>query len=269
MRAVPFEKHDVVRIGMVGTGLAGRSLLRDLLGVPNAQIVALCDLVPDKAQRARRWPPTRGRRSRRSTRLRSRVRAPRRARRSRSRLHRDAMGMARPVMLAALAHGKHAASECPIGTTLKDLWALVDASERARKHCIQLENCNYGYNEMMVNRMVHAGLFGECCTPRRPTCTTCGRSSSRRRTRGSGARVAHALQLQSLSDARARPVSWYLDVHAGDRFDYIVAMATPERGLTLYREETLKDNKADPRWRERYVTGDLNTSIIRRRRDAP
>ena len=52
MRAVPFEKHDVVRIGMVGTGLRGRSLLRDLLGVPNVQIVALCDLVADKAQRA-------------------------------------------------------------------------------------------------------------------------------------------------------------------------------------------------------------------------
>jgi hypothetical protein len=51
-------------------------------------------------------------------------------------------------------------------------------------------------------------------------------------------------------------------VHAGDRFDYIVAVATPERGLTAYREETIKD-KSDPRWRERYITGDLNTSIIR------
>ena len=56
-------------------------------------------------------------------------------------------------------------------------------------------------------------------------------------------------------------MSWYLDVHAGDRFDYIVAVATPERGLSLYREETV--DKADPRWRERYITGDLNTSIIK------
>jgi predicted dehydrogenase len=64
-------------------------------------------------------------------------------------------------MLAALAHGKHCGSECPIGTTLKELWSLVDASERARRHCMHLENCNYGYNEMLVNRMVHEGVFGE------------------------------------------------------------------------------------------------------------
>ena len=66
-----------------------------------------------------------------------------------------------PVMLAALNAGKHVSSECPFGMTLKDLWALVDASEKSRRHCLQLENCNYGYNEMLVNRLVHAGVLGE------------------------------------------------------------------------------------------------------------
>ena len=31
MRAVPFAKHETVRIGMVGTGLRGRSVLTELL----------------------------------------------------------------------------------------------------------------------------------------------------------------------------------------------------------------------------------------------
>src|ERR1051325_6067058 len=52
MRAVPFEKHDVVRIGIVGTGLRGRSVLNEWLGVDGVKIVALCDVVPDKVQRA-------------------------------------------------------------------------------------------------------------------------------------------------------------------------------------------------------------------------
>src|SRR5882672_10946056 len=52
MRAVPFARHDVVRIGIVGTGLRGRSVLNEWLGVDGVQIVALCDVVPDKAQRA-------------------------------------------------------------------------------------------------------------------------------------------------------------------------------------------------------------------------
>ena len=52
MRGVPFAKHDVVRVGMVGTGLRGRSVLTELLGVDNVKIVALCDVVPDKARMA-------------------------------------------------------------------------------------------------------------------------------------------------------------------------------------------------------------------------
>ena len=38
---------------------------------------------------------------------------------------------------------------------------MVNTSEATQRHCIQLENCCYGYNEMMVLNMVRAGLFGE------------------------------------------------------------------------------------------------------------
>ena len=48
MRAVPFERHDVVRIGMVGTGLRGRSLLKDLLGVPNFVSSHECNPLVDR-----------------------------------------------------------------------------------------------------------------------------------------------------------------------------------------------------------------------------
>src|SRR4051812_47703972 len=52
MRAVPFERHDVVRVGIVGTGLRGRSVLGELLGVDGVRVVALCDVMAEKAQRA-------------------------------------------------------------------------------------------------------------------------------------------------------------------------------------------------------------------------
>jgi predicted dehydrogenase len=166
------------------------------------------------------------------------------------------------VRLAALAHGKHAAAECPIGTTLKDLWALVDASERAGKHCMQLENCNYGYNEMMVNRMVHEGLFGEVLHAEAAYLHDLRKILFETKDEGLWRRAWHTRSNSNLYPTHGLgPVSWYLDVHAGDRFDYIVAVATPERGLSIYREETV--DKSDPRWRERYITGDLNTSIIK------
>jgi predicted dehydrogenase len=263
MRAAPFEKHDVVRIGMVGTGLRGRSLLRDMLGVPNVKIVALCDLVPEKAQMAAKLATDAGQAA--------------------PALHtgsdhafeklvaRDDLDLVytatpwewhTPVALAALAHGKHAAAECPIGTTLKDLWAIVDASERAGKHCMQLENCNYGYNEMMVNRMVHDGLFGEVLHAEAAYLHDLRKILFETKDEGLWRRAWHTRSNSNLYPTHGLgPVSWYLDVHAGDRFDYIVAVATPERGLSIYREETVA--KSDPRWRERYITGDLNTSIIK------
>jgi hypothetical protein len=57
--------------------------------------------------------------------------------------------------------GKHAATEVPAAYTLDDRWKLVDTSERTRRHCLMMENCNYGYNELLVLQMVKSGVFGE------------------------------------------------------------------------------------------------------------
>jgi len=53
MMGVKFEPRDVVRIAIVGTGLRGRSTLNELLGVGNVKITALCDIVPDKVEKAK------------------------------------------------------------------------------------------------------------------------------------------------------------------------------------------------------------------------
>jgi predicted dehydrogenase len=264
MRAVPFERHDVVRVGMVGTGLRGRSVLNELLGIDGVKIVAVCDVVPDKAQKAVKMITDKGKDA-------PAVYT--------SGDHGFEQLVARddidivytatpwewhvPVMLAALAHGKHGASECPIGSTLKDLWALVDASEKAQKHCIHLENCNYGYNEMLVNRMVHAGVFGEVLHAEAAYLHDLREILFENRDEGLWRRAWHTRSNANLYPTHGLgPVSWYLDVHSGDRFDYLVSISGPERGLTDYRERTVTD-KTDPKWKEKYITGDLNTSILR------
>ena len=57
--------------------------------------------------------------------------------------------------------GKHTAVEVPAATTVDGCWQLVETAERQRLHCVMMENCNYGRSEMMVLKMVRAGLFGE------------------------------------------------------------------------------------------------------------
>jgi hypothetical protein len=83
-----------------------------------------------------------------------------------------------PMALAAMKHGKHVGVEVPAAKTIADCWALVNTSEGARRHCIQLENCCYGYNEMLVLNMVKAGSSARSPTAPAPTTTTCAASCS-------------------------------------------------------------------------------------------
>src|ERR1700737_3780538 len=53
MIGVQFEPRDVVRVAVVGTGLRGGSTLNELLGVGNVRITALCDIVPEKVEKAK------------------------------------------------------------------------------------------------------------------------------------------------------------------------------------------------------------------------
>jgi predicted dehydrogenase len=66
-----------------------------------------------------------------------------------------------PMALAAMNNGKHTGVEVPAAITVAECWQLVDTSERSRRHCVIMENCCYGYNEMLDLNMVRAGQFGE------------------------------------------------------------------------------------------------------------
>lgn len=263
MRGVPFDRHETVRIGIVGTGLRGRSVLGELLAIDNVRVTAIADVVPDKMARASKMITDKGHPA--------------------PATHTGDNGFEKlvarndvdfvytatpwewhvPVMLAALAAGKHCGSECPIGTTLRDLWSLVDASEKARRHCLHLENCNYGYNEMLVNRMVHEGVFGEVLHAEAAYLHDLRSILFEDKDEGLWRRAWHTRSNSNLYPTHGLgPVSWYLDVHNGDRFDYLVSVSTPERGLSLHREATVPD-KSNAKWREKYITGDLNTSILK------
>ncbi len=264
MKNVPFERHEVVRFGIVGTGLRGRSVLSELLAIDGVRVTAVCDVVADKTARAVKMCTDAGQP------------AP-------AVIVADDHGFEQlvarddvdfvytatpwewhvPVLLAALAHGKHCGSECPIGTTLKDLWALVDASEKARRHCLHLENCTYGETEMLVNRMVHAGVFGEVLHAEAAYLHDLREILFEDRDEGLWRRAWHTRVNANLYPTHGLgPVSWYLDVNAGDRYDYLVSVAGPHRGLELHREATVPD-RTNPKWQEQYVTGDHNTSILK------
>src|SRR5215472_1021555 len=50
---MPFERHDLVRFGIIGVGNRGSLMLDLLLAIPHARVTAVCDIVPEKTSRAR------------------------------------------------------------------------------------------------------------------------------------------------------------------------------------------------------------------------
>ncbi|MBP5236620.1 MAG: Gfo/Idh/MocA family oxidoreductase [Clostridia bacterium] len=64
------------------------------------------------------------------------------------------------VAMAAMKAGLQAATEVGGAYSVEDCWQLVRTYEETGKHCMLLENCCYGREELSVLNMVRSGLFG-------------------------------------------------------------------------------------------------------------
>jgi len=262
MMGVPFEKRAVVRVGFIGLGGRGSGVIMDLANIPGVEIKAVCDVVGARAQNAANRIEKLGQK-------RPQVYAAgdHDYENLCSRDDLDLVYIATPwdwhvpMAICAMERGKHAAVEVPAATTLADCWKLVDTSERTRKHCIQLENCCYGYTERMVLNMCKKGLFGELLH---------GEAAYNHDLRsllladsgeGLWRRVPHIKRNGNLYPTHGLgPVAQYMNVHKGDRFTRLVSMSSKSVSLAEYRDAHVPADS--PKRKEVYKCGDMNTSLI-------
>jgi glycosyl hydrolase family 109/GFO/IDH/MocA oxidoreductase family protein len=256
-----FEPRPVVRLGLIGYGGRGTEHLNDLLGIPGVEVHAVCDLVKARVEAAQSVVERAGQGrpagyASGETDFENLVR----------RDDLDAVYIATPwrwhvpMALAAMDAGKHAFVEVPAATTLADCWRLVDASERTRRHCVMLENCCYGYNELMVLTMVRAGLLGDL-THAEAAYIHDLREVLFDDHEGTWRRDEHFSRNGNLYPTHGLgPVAGYLGINRGDRFEALVSMSSAEKSLSLRRDGL---PAGDPRRSETYACGDMNTSILR------
>ncbi len=152
--------------------------------------------------------------------------------------------------------------KCPAATSIEDCWKLVDTSERTRKHCMIAENACFGDIQLMVLNMVRDGLFGNLlhgeCAYDHDLRSLLFKDESE----GLWRREPHTERNGNLYPTHGLgPVAHYMDINRGDRFDYLVSMSSPEHGLDEYREAHIP--KDSPKWKEKYICGDVNTSLIK------
>src|SRR5215211_405836 len=260
---VPFERHETVRLAVVGTGLRGRGVLREFLSVPGVQVTALCDVVEEKVLQAKALVEKAGQKTPALY-----FKGERGYEEAVGRDDVDFVYIATPwewhvpQALAAMNAGKHAGTEVPAAYTLEDCWKLVDTSERTRRHCLIMENCCYDYDELLVLNMIRAGLLGELVHGE------CAYNHDLReilfetKDEGLWRRRHHTLRDSNLYPTHGLgPLANYLSINRGDRFDHLVAMSSGHWGLEVYRREKLSGG--DPRQKEVYKCGDYNTAIIK------
>jgi hypothetical protein len=253
---------ELVRIGFVGTGLQGTSHVRNFLGVEGCQISAVCDVVPEKAERSARMVEEAG-----FPRPTLYTNGERDFERLCAEEELDLVFTATPwewhvpVCLSAMKNGKHAATEVPAAYTMDDCWALVEAAEQYRKHCVMMENCNYGRMEMLCFNLVKQGLLGEILHAEGGYLHDLREIKFEDRDEGLWRR-AHSMQRNAnlYPTHGLGPVSNCMDINRGDRYATLVSMSSPSRGLQLWAEEHYPPE--DPKRQERYVLGDVNSSLI-------
>ena len=263
MIGMPFDPRPDVRMGLIGCGERGSSMLTEFIGVEGLTVTAVCDVVKDAAlhaqatvERAGQHPPAiyaSGERDFENL------------------LRRDDVDFAYiptpwewhvPMALEAMHNGKHAFVEVPAAATIEDCWKLVDTSEKTRRHCIMMENCCYGYNELLVLNMIRAGLFGDLLYGEGAYLHDLRGILNEDRSEGLWRRLPHTRRNGNLYPTHGLgPVANYMGINRGDRFDYLVSMSTPERGLDAWRAAHVP--KDSPKWKEKYICGDLNTSLIK------
>jgi predicted dehydrogenase len=263
MIGVPFEKHETVRVAIIGTGLRGRSTLGEFLHQENVQITALCDIVQEKADKARTIVEKAGQKTPAVI-----VKGDRGFEELVKRDDIDFVYIATPwewhtpQALAAMNEGKHVGTEVPSAYTLEDCWKLVDTSEKTRRHCMLMENCCYDYDELLVLNIVRAGLLGEVVHGEGAYNHDLRQILFETKDEGLWRRAHHTLRDSNLYPTHGLgPVANYMNINRGDKFEYMVAMSSGSWGLQEYRKENLAAD--DPRQKEVYKCGDYNTTLIK------
>ncbi len=258
--AAPLER---VRIGFVGVGGMGSVHVDNLLKIPGVELKAICDIVEWKVERAQEkavaadQPKPAGY-----------SRGPHDFERMCAEQELDLVYTARPwewngrVLLAAMKNGKHAVTEVPAAMTIDDCWQLVDTAERLKKHCIMMENCCYDRREMLALSLVRRGVLGEVVHGE------CGYLHDLRDIKF--AKEGEGLWRRAWSQTHdgnlypthgLGPIAQCMDINRGNRFDFLVSISSNHRGLELYAAEHFADT--DPRRREVYRLGDVNSTLIR------
>ena len=260
-----------IRVGFIGIGGRGTAAVHRVSMIPGVEIVALCDLLPERVEENLVW--LKGQKYAGAGKIRKYAGA-------------EAYNelcdfgdcdvvycatpwaLHQPVGLRALLGGKVALIEVTSALTVDQCWELVEASEKYKVPCMQLENCVYGEIELLELNLARMGMFGEITHVEgayihdlRAVIPQSGPNNGEWRWRY-GENMAH--RGDRYPTHGLVPLAQTLGINRGDRFDYLVALGNGphNRNYERVRREYLPDTdsrKFDPP----AAMADMNTTLLK------
>jgi predicted dehydrogenase len=166
--------------------------------------------------------------------------------------------------IAAMKAGCHAFVELPIALTLREMWEIVDTSEATGRHCMLMENVNYGREELLYLNMVRQGVIGELLHAEASYIHELRGQMNGGDSTGSWRTYHYARRNGNLYPCHGLgPVAQYMNLARGDdNFRRLVSFSSPAKGRAMFAEKSTNLTNAEFKSLD-YVCGDINTSIIK------
>ncbi|AYN68044.1 gfo/Idh/MocA family oxidoreductase [Euzebyella marina] len=262
-------KIDKVRFAFIGVGARGSGHAKQIAAIEGTEVVAISDLYEDLAQRSADACKEAGK-GQRHKKIKLYTNGEEDWKKMLKEQKPDAVIIATPwklhapMAIEAMNSGSHAFVEVPLALTIDEMWQIVDTSEKTKKHCMMMENVNYGREELLYLNMCRQGVIGELLHGEAAYIHEL-RSQMNEVERGTGSwRTYHyAKRNGNLYPTHGLgPVAQYMNLARGeDNFKFINSFSSPAKGRKLYAE---KNFPADHQWNELdYKGGDISTSIIK------
>ena len=261
-----------IRLAFIGIGERGSAAVRRVCRIPGCEIVALCDLRKEAVDSNQKWLKDNLSHLSNPSNLSNPI------------THAyfgnnecwkgacddsdvDVVYVAVPaylharIAIYAMNAGKHVLVEVPAANTVDDCWNIVETSERTRRHCMMLENCCYGQDELLAWNLCHKGVLGSLSHAEGAYIHNLTERQLENSFRNRNRPKKSSLHGNSYPTHPLGPICLYLDINRGDRMNTVVSVSSGSFTWQDYIAATFKPDD----WQSKLEIdrGDINTSIIK------
>lgn len=249
-----------IKVGIFGLGLRGFSLMKHVCNVENVRITALCDLYPERIDKAVEYMKEKN------------IETPSFTTDDYHKLIAcDEVDVVMifaaweahiPASIEAMRAGKPVAVEVAGAYSIDQCWELVKTYEETKTPIMMMENCCYGRRELMLLNMIKQGFFGEIAHCEGAYC-----HDLREEIIGGNVNKHYRLRnyinrnCENYPTHELGPIAQWLDINRGNRMVSLTATASKSVGLHDYVKKHHSDDEEliDTTFNQ----GDVITTVIK------